>query len=102
MFTCPNHSYHSGKPTLQELSSHVIVKVAKKWHSLGIQLGLPPELLNNIEQNHSKDTQRCCEEIFKEWVVRPELEPSWSSLIEALESDAVSQKSVACELNQLF
>ena len=43
-----------------------------------------------------------CEEIFKEWVVRPELEPSWSSLIEALESDAVSQKRVAYELNQLF
>ena len=103
LLLCLNHSYYSAdKPTLQELSSHVIVKAAKKWHSLGIQLGLPPECLDAIEQNHSRDSQRCCEEIFKDWLVRPQLEPSWSSLIEALESDAVSQNNVACELKKHF
>ena len=85
---------------MPELTSHVIMKVVTKWHSLGIQLGLPPELLNAIEQNYSKDSQRCCEQVFKDWLVRPELDPSWSVLIEALESDAVSQKRVACELKK--
>jgi len=80
----------------------VIVKVAKRWHSLGIQLGLPSELLDAIEKNYPRDSQRCCEEIFKEWLVRPELDPSWSMLIEALESEAVSQKNVSYELQQLF
>ena len=78
----------------------MIMKVVTKWYSLGIQLGLPPELLNTIEQNYSKDSQRCCEQVFKDWLVRPELDPSWSVLIEALESDAVSQKRVACELKK--
>ena len=80
----------------------MIVKVAKRWHSLGIQLGLPSELLDTIEHNFSKDSQRCCEEIFKEWLVRPELEPSWSMLIVALESEAVAQKYVSYELQKLF
>ena len=80
----------------------MIVKVAKRWHSLGIQLGLPPGLLDAIEHNYTRDCQRCCEEIFKEWLVRPELDPSWSMLIEVLKSEAVSQKNVSYELQQLF
>lgn len=68
--------YYPGKPTLRELCSYVIVNAAKKWHSLGIQLGLPSELLDATEQNYSKDSQWCCEEIFKEWLVHPELDPS--------------------------
>jgi len=76
------------------------MKVVTKWHSLGIQLGLPPELLNAIEQNYSKDSQRCCVQMFHEWLVHPELEPSWSSLIEALKSDFVCRRDVACELER--
>ena len=85
---------------MPELTSHVIMKVVTKWHSLGIQLGLQPELLNSIERNYSKDSQRCCVEMFKEWLVNSELEPSWSSLIEALKSDFVSRRDMACELER--
>ena len=80
----------------------MIMEVVTTWHSLGIQLGLPPKLLDAIEQDHSKNSQRCCEEIFKQWLVRPELEPSWSSLIKALESNAVSERELAHELKQLY
>ena len=78
----------------------MIMKVEAKWYSLGIQLGLPPELLNAIEQNYSKDSQQCCVKMFHEWLVRPELKPSWSSLIEALNSEFLSQRDVACELER--
>ena len=78
----------------------MIMKVEAKWYPLGIRLGLPPDLLNAIEQSYSKDIQRCCLKMFEEWLVNPGLKPSWSSLIKALKSDFVSRRDVACELER--
>jgi len=43
---------------------------------------------------------QCCEEIFEQWLVRLNLEPMWSSLIKAFESNSVSQSDLACEMKQ--
>ena len=87
--------------TLDELDRSVIPKVAPKWFQLGRYLRLDRELLCGIKSDNSDDIAKC-RDMFTEWLVRPELQPSWEKLIEALKSDVVSELQLAAEVSKNY
>ena len=103
-YTLVSNNPHPGPskstPTLQELSSSVVARVIPKWHPLGIQLGLDPAFLQTLEITYPRDLQRRCTEMFRQWLMQPELNPSWDTLIQALNSSSVAQRDLAQELSE--
>ena len=69
-------------PTIQLLTKDV--KVAR-WQTLGIHLGMTEDEIREIEQDYSGDTARRRTAMLDKWL-RKEENPSWVSIIEALES----------------
>ena len=56
-----------------------------EWHQLGVQLKVPPSILQTIERNHSHDAQRCKTEVLI-WWLQNSLEISWEKLAQAVEA----------------
>ena len=54
------------------------------WYSLGVQLEITPEDLNQIESNHSGDTERCKTEVVNFWL-RNTQECTWDRLTQAVD-----------------
>ena len=54
------------------------------WYSLGIQLEIETSYLDQIEKNHSGDTERCKIEVIKYWL-RNDQEPTRRKLAKAVE-----------------
>ena len=75
-----------GRPELQELKQ--IMKsegVTIKWHDIGLELlvGYNAVVLNQIRTNYPTDVNKCCTEMFNEWLQRVP-DASWNQLAEAL------------------
>ena len=91
------------RPSLRDLSNHVIPDVANKWKYLGIQL-LDPEHqreLDTIEVNHSQDVKECCLSMLKKWLDATE-DASWNQLLEALRSRSVDLNTLANQIEKSF
>ena len=43
-----------GRPSLKQLSDHVLQKAAVKWRYIGIQLSIDSSVLDNIKENHKQ------------------------------------------------
>ena len=69
-------------PTIDKILSET--REVTKWHSLGIQLEITPEDLNQIESNHSGDTERCKAEVVDFWL-RNTQERTWDRLAQAVD-----------------
>ena len=79
-------------PTLRELSK---LPVANCWYRLGVQLGIPDNELDVIEQNYPRDTRMCQSKMFGVWL-RNESAPTYVKMVKALV--AVDKTSLAEEL----
>ena len=91
------------KPNIKLLQRHVIPHVARsKWLQLGIELFDTGEehKLYTIESNH-KDVDKCCFEMFRLWLDTC-VNPSWTQIVEALESPGVHLMAVAADLKKLI
>ena len=80
----------------------MVGKVTPNWYSLGVQLGLQPAFLQTLEINYPQDAQRRCNEIFRQWLMQPELNPSWDKLIQALNSSTIAQRDLAQDLSEKY
>lgn len=87
---------------MEELSSSVVARVASKWYSLGIELGLTTDFLDAVEQNYPRDSLRCCTKVFQQWLLQPEPDRSWDKLIQALNSSSIAQSNLAQELSEKY
>ena len=87
------------KPKLLELIQNVGSKIASKWYKLGLELKLEDSLLRSIYKEEYPE--KCCTEMFKEWLARPYLDPSWRSLVSALQSGDVSESRLAQDLKKI-
>ena len=67
-------------PQLRDLV-HELSKVAD-WHLLGVQLRLPPDKLDKIEEDHKRSERRLCK-VLEYWL-NNETDPSWNKICEAL------------------
>ena len=84
-------------PTI-ELLTQELNKVPK-WQDLGTNLGMAPCEITEIEQDHPGDTARRRTAMLDKWL-RKEDNPSWMSVIEALEK--MSELSLAKHLRGVY
>ena len=76
--------------------------MASKWFELGAELLDEREehKLDNIESNHHSDVNKCCLEMFRMWL-KTRVNPTWTRIVEALESPGVQLLSVSADLKKL-
>ena len=86
IFTSVNYNETgSDRPTLRDLTIHVIPSVATRWYELGVVL-LDPKYQNEltiVEADTGNDVVTCCRKMFSKWLNTDEL-ASWNKLIGAL------------------
>ena len=71
-----------------------------QWLDLGDQLGLHPNTLDVIENNHRNDTRRCLREILVKWLEGADgVSATWSKLVKAIED--IGQQAVAEHISKL-
>jgi len=80
--------------TLKELMNKVSTEVESDWFSIGFQLNLSHSLLKKIEADNPNSVQRCCAEMFAEWLSQDKA-ASWSTLMDALTSKSVAKRKLA-------
>ena len=74
--------------------------VMAKWFSIGVQLGIDPAKLQEIETNH-RTADRCFSEVISFWLKgNTVVALGWKSLVETLESPFVNEKGLAGRLKE--
>ena len=68
-----------------------------KWYNTGLELGLKPGTLDAIELD-GHNSGHCFTATLKEWLSKPELNPSWSGLARALKAPSVALDYLAEKL----
>jgi hypothetical protein len=59
---------------------------AKNWHNIGIMLGIPEQILEQIEADYPGDCQQCVREMIKSWLKQVNPRPTWKDLAEAVQN----------------
>ena len=81
--------------TLTEVEYEMREVTAADWFPLGVQLGIRPAKLREIERDHPGDVWRCKFELL-DWWHRNAQQVSWNALAHALEKaggyDALAQR----------
>ena len=74
--------------------------VKAKWYTIGVQLGIDPAKLEEIENNYQTADRRFSE-VIKFWLRgNTRVALSWESLVEVLESPFVGEKGLARRLRE--
>ena len=77
-----------------------LVSVTAKWHCIGVQLGVDPAKLEEIENNYQTADRRFSE-VIKFWLRgNTSAAVSWESLVEVLEQPSVGEKGLAMRLRE--
>ena len=80
-------------PTLRELCE---LPVATCWYELGVQLSIPDNVLDVIQQNYPRDTKMCQSKMFSAWL-RNESAPTYEKMVKALVAvDRTSLAKILC------
>ena len=71
-----------------DLKNFVIPNVAAKWEDVAVALCFSKSEVEYIERIHGRAEQRCCRELFKDWLTTNNgAEPkTWKTLLDALNS----------------
>ncbi len=69
------------------------------WRRIGLRLGLPPYILDNIGDQYRNNEQRL-EKMLLEWLRRRNLRPCWQSLIDALNHQTVGDEGAADDIRK--
>ena len=81
-------SHHAGASTcltLTEVENELSEVTATDWYPLGVQLGLRPPTLREIQKNYPHDTEQCRREMLDLWL-RSTPQASWKSLAQAVQA----------------
>ena len=93
----------SDRPSLRDLENHVVMNVANKWRSLGVQLLRPDQenLLDIIAADHPSSVVACCQDVLKKWLNTTK-DATWNHLIEALRRSTIQLNHFASQLEQIL
>ena len=82
----------SGKPTLKELSRHIIL--GPKWHIFGTQLGLDSASLDGIRVSNNEDVHDRTERMFELWL-KKDSSPTRQKILDTLRLKVIGLNSIA-------
>ena len=68
--------------------------VVPEWYRLGLALGLPEATLSTIEHDHHRSVETCKRKMVQKWLHFPRLNPSWCSLVKALQAIGLNAAAV--------
>ena len=98
LFSTPLESGLELKNLTNELAN-----VTSKYYEIGIQLGIDEEKLKQIESDHKDNIKRRFSEMLSCWSKgNGDGAPSWNSLVSALESKSVGEKTLAATLRKQY
>ena len=95
----------SSVPELPVLMSAVAARIPAKWRPLGIQLGVPVEVLNGIQlqvAGRPDLIMDAFELMLRNWNSLCPHQYTWSAIIVALDSSSVGAVNVAAELRTKY
>ena len=92
--------YSKGK-FLKEVAEE-LHDVRRKWRLIGTQLEVPQSTLKAIEQKHKDELELALMETINEWLnqIVVDGDPSWSDIIDALQSRSVGEPALASNLRR--
>ena len=61
------------------------IRAVIDYFALGLELGLSTETLSDIEVDYPTSVETRRRRVIQQWMSSPTLQPSWHSLVEALE-----------------
>ena len=76
--------------------------VEKKRYIIGSKLKLPHRRLNMIVNKHKSAMNSCFIALCEEWVSTFKEAATWSKVVDALKSDLVDEKILACDIEREF
>ena len=85
MLYCVHHPQGYDKPTIQELSQHVIHQFAAHWKDLGALLGLRDYEIANIASDYRYQCVDSCREMLMLWL-QNDASPTWGKLDDTIHS----------------
>ena len=95
------HLTGSDCPTLRLL--HRFKKeISKNWFDLGVELiNDSANELNNLQENHPKDAEKCCSKMFQLWLKKCS-EATWNQLIKALRVLGIEMFELANKIESML
>ena len=91
------------KPILRDLNNKVVVRVAGKWETTGLELDIEDYVLQAIKTPNGSNEFHC-REMFRRWLAREQgcgaLPRTWSSVLDAVERSCGTE--VSRELRELI
>jgi hypothetical protein len=81
------------------LLKELLCKVSADWEDIGLTLDLNEGDLSAIKNDHH-ESKKCFREMLKLWLKQVEPPPTWSAIIEAI--DTLQYESLAKELRKKY
>ena len=72
--------------------------VVPEWFRVGLELGLSEATLSTIKYDHHRSVETCKRKMVQKWLHSPRLNPSWCSLVKALQ--AVGLNAAAAKISK--
>ena len=89
-------------PKLCDLMNDVAAVIPAKWRLVGVQLKLPSEELDGIQDQNAGKTDACklsFEQVFRKWEGLGTSPHSWETMVNVLGSPAVGEVYLAGQLS---
>ena len=78
-----------------------LVQVQTKWYDIGLDLGLPVNILETIKQE-SQDITECLRSMLLEWLKMTALKPNWKKLIDVLQNKVINEGALAVAIENKY
>ena len=88
-------------PSTRDLMNDVAAEIPAKWRDVGIQLGLSPRILDNIQSQAAgrpDSNMHAFEQVFEQWQRQGTRPYTWRTIIDALKAPAVGELALANDL----
>ena len=73
-----------------------------KWYNIGVELDVETYTLDAISTDCQRKVEDCFTKLLIKWLDRVKPQPSWSALVEALESPTVDHLSLADKIRSKY
>ena len=69
---------------MRDVIKIVIPKVSSEWKYIAYELGYDVSAVKHIKSKHNEDPNKCCEEVFEDWLETSEKPKIWRILLHCL------------------